>query len=150
MMGYTAGYGVFAVIQAVLMVLYSIYVLGLSCAGSVGWVVLTMLLMAITAVSFGALISIFANSELQVVQFIPIVIIPQVFFSGLIPMDTIPYGLGNIGFITPVYYGCSAIKKVMVEGNGLAGIWPFLLGLAVYTLFLSVLNTLALKKYRKL
>lgn len=149
-MGYTIGYGVFAIIQGILMVLYTIYVLGVKCEGNALWVVVIMLLMAVVAVCFGAMISIFANSEFQVVQFIPIVLVPQIFFSGLIPLDTIPYGLGNICYITPVYYGCAAIKRVMIEGGGFSVIWPFILALLAYTLFLCVLNTIALKKYRKL
>ena len=149
-MGYTIGYGVFAVMQAALVVLYSIYVLGVRCEGNALWAVLIMVLMAVTAVSFGAMLSIFANSEFQVLQFIPIVLVPQIFFSGLIPLDTIPYGLGNICYITPVYYGCAAIKRVMVEGGGFAVIWPFGLALLAYTAALCFLNSAALKKYRRL
>ena len=149
-LGYTAGYGVFAVIQAVLIVVYSIFVLGTHCEGNALWVILIMVLMAVTAVSFGAMLSIFANSEFQVLQFIPIVLVPQIFFSGLIPLDTIPYGLGNICYLTPVYYGCTAIKHVMVQGEGFGAIWPFLLALVAYTAALCIINALALKKYRKL
>ena len=148
--GYAAGYGVFAVVQAAVMMLFGVYVLGVRCAGNVLWAILAMLLLALSAVSFGSLISVFANTELQVVQFVPVAIIPQVFFSGLIPLDTIPYGLGNLGYLTPVFYGCTALKGVMVYGQGFPNIWPYLLGLIVYIALLSALNTLALKKYRKL
>jgi len=148
--GYTAGYSFFSIVQAIVLVLFSIYVLGLHSEGNVGLIILIMLLLAIAAVSFGELISIFANTEFQVVQLIPIAIIPQIFFSGLIPLDTIPYHLGNLSYIVPVYYGCTAIKEVMVYGNGFFAILPFLSALLIYILVLSVLNTLALKKYRKL
>jgi ABC-2 type transport system permease protein len=149
-LGYTAGYGVFAVIQAIIIVLYSIFVLQLSSAGNIGWVLLTMVLLAVTAVSFGATISIFASSELQVVQMIPFTIIPQVFFSGLIPLDTIPYQLGNLSYIMPIYYGAAAIKSVMVYGDGFLQIWGYLLGLLMYAFLLYQINTQALKKFRKL
>jgi len=149
-LGYTIGYGVFAVIQSILIVLYSFYVLNLSSIGHMGWILLTMVLLAVTAVSFGAMISVFASSELQVVQMIPFTLIPQVFFSGLIPLDLIPYHLGNLCYIMPVYYGVAAIKEVMVYGSGFLQIWPFLLGLLVYSLLLYLLNTRALKKFRRL
>lgn len=149
-LGYTLGYGIFAVIQAILIVLYSIYILGLHCQGNVLLVILMMVLMAIIAVFFGAMISVFSSSELQVVQFIPLAIIPQVFFSGLIPLDTIPYGLGNLCYLTPVYYGCTSIKKVMVEAGGISAIWPFVVALFIYACIIYVLNTWALKKYRSL
>ncbi|KKK39163.1 ABC transporter [Mesobacillus campisalis] len=149
-LGYTAGFGVFAVIQAILIVLYSIFVLKLSSVGNIGWVLLTMVLLAVTAVSFGAAISVFASSELQVVQMIPFTIIPQVFFSGLIPLDLIPYHLGNLSYIMPIYYGAAAIKGVMVYGDGFLQIWGYLLGLILYSFLLYLLNTQALKKFRKL
>jgi len=84
------------------------------------------------------------------VQLIPIAIIPQIFFSGLIPLDTIPYNLGYLGYIMPVFYGCSAIKEVMRVGGGLDAIWPYLLALLGLIAVLNILNTLALKKFRKL
>lgn len=148
--GYTAGYGLFATIQACVLVFFSIYVLGLHSVGNIGWIILIMLLLAIAAVAFGELISIFTDTELQVVQLIPIAIIPQIFFSGLIPLDTIPYHLGNLCYIMPIYYGCTAIKEIMILGNGFMAIWPFILALLAYISVLTVLNTLALKKYRKI
>lgn len=148
--GYTLGYSVFAVIQAIIIVLYAVFVLQLSNEGNIGWVLLTMVLLAVTAVSFGATISIFAGSELQVVQLIPFTIIPQVFFSGLIPLDLIPYHLGNLSYIMPIYYGAAAIKGIMVYGDGFSDIWGYLAGLTVYALVLYIINTQALKKFRKL
>ncbi|WP_264191362.1 ABC transporter permease [Metabacillus litoralis] len=108
-----------------------------------------MVLLSVSAVSFGAMISTFASAELQEVQMIPFTIIPQVFFSGLIPLDLIPYHLGNLSYIMPIYYG-AAIKGVMVYGDGFLEIWGYLLGLIVYAFLLYVLNTQALRKFRKL
>jgi ABC-2 type transport system permease protein len=148
--GYTAGYGLFAIIQAIVVVLFGIYALGLHSEGNVLLVILVMLLLAVAAVAFGELISIFANNEFQVVQMIPIAIIPQIFFSGLIPLDTIPYNLGYLCYIMPIYYGCAAIKEVMIVGEGFGAIYPFILALLAYIIVLSALNTMALRKYRKL
>lgn len=148
--GYTAGLGLFAAIQAVLIITYTIFVLRLHCEGNILWVVLTMLLISITAVSLGALVSIFSTTEFQIVQFVPVIIVPQMFFSGLIPLDTIPLGLGNLCYVMPIYYGCTAIKKVLTEGGGFGSIWLFLLALSIYTVVLGILNTAALRKYRAL
>lgn len=147
-LGYTMGYGIFALVQSVLIVLYTIYVLDLPSLGHLVWVMVTMLLMAGTAVLFGATISVFARSELQVVQMIPFTIIPQIFFSGLIPLDLIPYGLGNLSYAMPIFYGASAIKEVMVYGSGFSGIWLYLLGLVLYAVVLYALNVRALGRYR--
>jgi len=56
MTGYTLGYGVFAVLQSLLVVIYVLYVLKMPCAGSVGLIFLLMLLNTVVAVLFGALL----------------------------------------------------------------------------------------------
>jgi len=148
--GYTVGFGILAAIQSVLMILFSRYVLGMKFEGPVWLAMLIMVLLAFTAVSLGAFVSIFANNEFQVMQFIPLVIVPQMFFSGLITIDTLPYGLGNISYLMPIYYGCSGLEKIMIKGFGLEGIWKELCMLLAFILVLFALNVLALKKYRKL
>ncbi|MEG1556632.1 MAG: ABC transporter permease, partial [Bacteroidales bacterium] len=100
--GYMLGYGILTAVQGLLIILFAIYVLEVPLAGSLWLCILVMVLLAFTAVATGALVSIFANSEFQVVQFIPIVVIPQVFFTGLIPLETIPYGLGKLCYLMPV------------------------------------------------
>ena len=150
MTGYMLGYGFFAVLQTALIVAYTLYVLHLPCAGSVWLVFLLMLVNAVVAVLFGSMVSIMAATELQMVQFIPVLIIPQVFFCGLIPLDTIPLGLGYVAYITPVYYSSEAIRRVLVEGAGIPGIWPYALAMLGYGALLWTVNTLALKKFRTL
>lgn len=148
--GYTLGYGIVSAIQSIFIILFAVYVLKLQVEGSVLLCVLIMILMSFSAVSIGALASIFANNELQLVQFIPVVLIPQIFFSGLIPLDTIPFGLGNLCYLTPIYYGCTALEKIMIRGKGFMDILPWILGLTAYILVLFVINVFALKKYRKI
>ena len=149
-LGYTIGFGIFAAIQSIIIIVYAQLVLGLHFNGSVMLAIVIMILLAFSAVATGTFVSIFANSEFQVVQFIPIIIIPQIFFSGMIPVDTLPYHLGLLSYIMPVYYGCAALKDVLLRGSGIDVIWPYLTVLVGFILALSVINTLALKKYRKI
>lgn len=148
--GYTVGYGIFAALQSILIILFTKYVLHMEYAGSVLLAMLIMILLSFTAVLVGALVSIFANSEFQVMQFIPIVIIPQFFFSGLIPIDTLPFGLGKLAYIMPIYYGCSSLQEVLIKGRGIEHIWGYLGILAAFIIVLLIVNTEALRKYRRL
>ena len=148
--GYVCGYGVVAMVQVVLIILFTVYVLQVPVAGSVGLCLLVMLLLGICAVELGALVSIFANGEFQVAQFIPVIIIPQIFFTGIIPLDMIPYGLGNLCYLMPMYYGAAPLKHIMQQGAGFMDILPWLGGLLLFIVLLFVINTLSLKKYRKL
>lgn len=148
--GYGTGYGFFAALQGTFLVLYSKYVLKMDFSGSVPLAILVMILIALTAVLMGALVSIFANSEFQVMQFIPVIFIPQIFFSGIIPIDTLPLGLGRLAYIMPVYYGCSGLKDIIIKGYGIEKVWFGPTMLLAFILVLLFLNTEALRKYRKL
>jgi ABC-2 type transport system permease protein len=148
--GYLVGYGIFAVIQTIVIVLYSIKVLDIVLVGSIWNVLLINLLLALVALSLGILLSTFAASEFQMVQFIPIVVVPQVFFSGIFPVDGMAPWLQSLGKIMPIYYGADALKSVMYKGLGFNAIKENLLVLTIFALVFIVLNIFALKKYRKL
>jgi ABC-2 type transport system permease protein len=81
-------------------------------------------------------------------QFIPIVIIPQFFFMGIIPVDTLPYHMGELARIMPLYYGSLGLQEVMVYGGGLREVLPDILGICVFIAVLFGANMLAVKKYR--
>ncbi|MCJ8014937.1 ABC transporter permease [Paenibacillus sp. KQZ6P-2] len=148
--GYLAGYGIFAFIQTVIIVLYATMVLDINLAGSIWYVLLTNLLLAFVALSLGILLSTFASSEFQMVQFIPIVIIPQIFFAGIFPLDHMANWVQVIARIMPLYYGADALKSVMYKGLGFSDIALDLGVLVLFAGLFIVLNILALKKYRKL
>ncbi|MCP8969394.1 ABC transporter permease [Ectobacillus ponti] len=148
--GYLIGYGALAVLQTTIVVLYAVNVLGIILVGSIWSVIAINLLLALVALSLGILLSAFAASEFQMIQFIPLVIIPQVFFTGIFPLEGMPVWLQAIAKIMPMYYGAEALKDVMYKGMGLADVSGNLLVLAGFALLFMILNIVALKKYRKL
>ncbi|WP_419960409.1 ABC transporter permease [Psychrobacillus sp. BM2] len=83
--GYLIGYGIFAIMQTLIVVFYSIKVLGIMLVGSLWNVLLINLSLALVALLLGILLSAFANSEFQMMQFIPIAIIPQLLCITSIP-----------------------------------------------------------------
>ncbi|CEG29275.1 ABC transporter permease [Bacillus sp. B-jedd] len=147
--GYVLGFGIFTTIQATIITWYGIYILDMLMEGSFLLVLLTILLLSFTALTLGILLSAFANNEMQIIQFIPLVIVPQVFFSGLFNLETISEWLSWIGPLTPLYYAADAVRDVMVRGYGLNEIYPDLLLLLGLSILFMVLNVAALKKHRK-
>ena len=109
-----------------------------------------MVVMSLTAVSIGLLVSAITRNEFQVMQMIPVIVLPQLLFSGLIPLEDIPFGLGNLAYIMPLYYTSTALKEVIVFGSGLAVIWPHLAVLLALLLGLSLLNTRVLRQFRRI
>ncbi len=149
-LGYLVGYGIFAIIQTLVIVLYAIAVLNITLAGSLWNVIIINLLLAMVALSLGILLSTFASSEFQMMQFIPIVIIPQVFFAGIFPLSGMAKWLQVLSKIMPIYYGADALKGIMYQGLGLSHFLLDILILLIFMIVFVILNIFALKKYRSL
>lgn len=149
-MGYVIGFGIFTMIQATIIAAYAIYVLDMLMEGDFIYVLLIILALSFTALTLGILVSSFANNELQMVQFIPLVVIPQVFFSGLFNLETISDWLSWIGPITPLYYAAEALRNIMVRGYGWDAIYGDVLVLFCFSILFMILNIFALRKYRKI
>ncbi|WP_070120498.1 ABC transporter permease [Bacillus marinisedimentorum] len=148
--GYIAGFGLFATIQAGWITWFSVQVLDILMAGSIWYVMLTAFLLAMTALTLGTLLSAFANNEFQMFQFIPLVIVPQVFFSGLFSLETMADWLTGFSKIMPLTYGADAMREVMIRGKGWEAIALDLYVLIGFSLVFMLLNILALKKHRKI
>ncbi|GGA36259.1 ABC transporter permease [Paenibacillus physcomitrellae] len=148
--GYLGGFGLFTLVQALLITWYSIKVLGIEMAGSFGLVLLITLLLSMTALSLGILLSAYASNELQMIQFIPLIIVPQLFLSGLFNLDTLPDWLAALRFIMPLYYGSQAMTNVMIRGQGWNGIAMDLCVLIGFCVLFTLLNIAALRKHRKI
>ncbi|MCM3115289.1 ABC transporter permease [Neobacillus sp. MER 74] len=147
---YLVGYGIFAVIQTMIVVFYSINVLDIVLVGSIGNVLLINLILALVALSLGILLSTFAASEFQMIQFIPIAVIPQIFFAGIFPLEGMADWLQAVAKVMPMYYAGDALKGVMYKGLGFSEISGDLLALLIFAAIFIVLNIFSLKKYRKL
>ncbi|WP_432369888.1 ABC transporter permease [Staphylococcus chromogenes] len=147
-LGYLLGFGIIAVIQTLLIVLFAVFLLHMHITGSLFWVIVINILVAFAALSMGLFISTFANSEFQMMQFIPLIIVPQVFFSGIIPLENMNPWLANIGYIFPLRYAGDALTKVIIKGQGIETFGGELLVLVLFIVLFTVLNILGLKKYR--
>ncbi len=83
-LGYLGGLGLFALLQVAVIMSFAIWVLQVHYLGSLALLFLVIFLLALVGVGMGILASTFARNEFQVIQFIPIVIIPQALLAGMI------------------------------------------------------------------
>lgn len=146
--GYFLGFGVFAALQTVVIQVFLIYVLNIHTDTNFFLVLLINLTVAGTSLALGTLLSAFARNEFQLFQFIPIIIIPQMMFCGLINLRETPMILQYIAKIFPLTYGADALRDVMLRGRGFVDIYPDLLVMLGFMVLFIVLNIQALKKYR--
>ncbi len=147
--GYMLSYGVLAIVQTLIVVLFTIWALKVEVVGNILYVILINFVLALVALAFGILMSTFAKSEFQMMQFIPLIIVPQIFFSGIIPLDTMANGVKVISYILPLKYAGDALTGIVMSGDGFVKIVPSILILLIFLVVLTLLNIIGLKKYRK-
>lgn len=115
-LAYLGGFGIFIVFQSIFVVLYAIYVLGMYMEGSIFNVLVIILILVLVVQTLDTLISAFAKNEFQMIQFIPIINVPQVFFSGIFQTEQVTW-IHVISKIMPLTYGGDALKEIMLRGK---------------------------------
>jgi ABC-2 type transport system permease protein len=133
--GYGLGFGFFATLQVAVILAFSLghievpatgplpafsVGLGIANAGSPWLAFLVTLLLALSAVNLGIFISTFARTEFQVIQFIPIIVVPQALLGGVFwPVASLPDLLQPIARILPLTYAVEGLREVLIKGSGL-------------------------------
>jgi ABC-2 type transport system permease protein len=163
-LGYILGFGLFATIQVGLLLVWSFASvevpalgplpsfwigLGLPIAGSPLLAYLVTVLAALGAVSLGIFVSTFARTELQVVQFIPIVIVPQFLLSGvLFPISGLPEVLQPFVWLMPMTYAADGLRQVLIAGAdlGTAALQVDLLVLTGIAVFFTGIAALTIRR----
>jgi len=113
LLGYGAAFGLAAAAQALVTVTVATTLYDLDVAGSIWLVVLIAVVDAVLGVALGLLASAFARTEFQAVQFMPVVVLPQVFLCGLlIPVDQMAGWLQAISHVLPLTYAVEALQEV--------------------------------------
>ncbi|MGX7631219.1 ABC transporter permease [Bacillus thuringiensis] len=148
--GYIIGFGIFAFIQSIIIVSFSVYILDLYVAGSIWLTLLITCMLSLTALTLGTFLSAYANNEFQMIQFIPLVIVPQIFFSGLFPIESMNKWLQMLGELFPLTYGADAMRQVMIRNQGFTEIVLDLTVLLLFSILFAIGNVFALKKHRKI
>jgi ABC-2 type transport system permease protein len=119
-LGYMLGFTVLALAQAIEVLAFCLLVLHVHNSGNVALIFLLEGLMALVAVNLGIFLSMFARTEFQAVQFIPLVIVPQLLLSGIIfPVSTEPGALQAISRLLPLTYAVSGMRDIMIKGANL-------------------------------
>lgn len=144
-LGYLGGFLIFGVLQSVIVLAFLVGVLRIHHSGNLALVLLVQVLLVIIGVALGLVFSTVSANELQAVQLIPLIIVPQVLMSGVIwPVATLPVVLKQLAYVLPLTYAVDALRGVMIRGAGLRGIGLDLLVLCGVAALLLAIGTRAL------
>ena len=116
--GYALAFSIMAALQALVATATAYWVFGLKIAGNAGWVVLISVLTAVLGVALGLLCSAFATTEFQAVQFMPVVVIPQILLCGLfVARDQMNNVLEALSNVMPLSYAVHGLQEVAAHSD---------------------------------
>ena len=116
LVGYALAFGAMAVAQVVIAVSVSVG-LGMQQGGTIGWILLVAVMDALLGVALGLLASAFARTEFQAIQFMPLIVFPQLLLCGLFqPREQMSGALQWVADVMPVSYAVEALQTVARDG----------------------------------
>lgn len=144
--GYALAFAVMAIAQALVTVSFAVWVCGLEVAGEVWQLGLVAVVDALLGTALGLLASAFARTEFQAVQFMPLLVFPQIIVGGVfMPRDRMPDVLYAISDYLPLSHAIDAMGAV-TAGSDAAEVWQPLWIVAAFVVGALVLASLTLRR----
>jgi ABC-2 type transport system permease protein len=121
---YGLAFGVAAAIQASVATGVAYWLFHLTTVGTPGLVIAIAIANAVLGVALGLFCSAFARTEFQAVQFMPVVVVPQLLLCGLFVARAQMAGwLHAISNVLPMTYAVEALQQVGSNANPTATLW---------------------------
>lgn len=135
-------YLVLSLVNLTVIILLSIFVLGLPVNGSIPLLYALSTLFIITALALGLLISTSTNSQRSAMLIsLMVMLVPTILLTGfMFPLENMPIALQMISNILPSKWYYLIVEAIMIKGLGFAAIWKETLILFVMTLILLFIS----------
>jgi ABC-2 type transport system permease protein len=139
--GYGLAFSLAAAVQGAVATGVAYWLLGLDTVGNPALVVLIAVVDAVLGVALGLLCSAFARTEFQAVQFLPVVVVPQILLCGLfVPREQMAGWLQAISDVMPLTWAVDALVEVGRSAEATPAMWRDVIivaGAAVVALVLA-------------
>ncbi len=146
LLGYALAFGLLAAVQAALAVGVSVGLLGLDVNGPVWLLGLVAVVDAVLGTALGLLVSAFATTEFQAVQFMPAFVLPQILLCGLfVPREAMPGVLEAISNVLPLSYAVDAMQELVGRADQ-GEVWRSVGVVAGFTLAALALGAATLRR----
>ena len=146
LLGYALAFGLLAAVQAALAVGVSVGLLGLDVNGPVWLLGLVAVVDAVLGTALGLLVSAFATTEFQAVQFMPAFVLPQILLCGLfVPREAMPGVLEAISDVLPLSYAVDAMQELVGSADQ-AEVWRSVVVVAGFAIVALGLGAATLRR----
>lgn len=145
--GYGLAFSLMASLQAGAATAVAYFVFNLDIAGSPGLVIVVTVVNAVLGVALGLFCSAFASTEFQAVQFMPVVVVPQILLCGLfVARDEMAGWLEAASNVLPLTYSVDALQEIASHTHATAVLWADLAVMAGCMVVVMTLASLTLRR----
>lgn len=140
-------YFVISAVDLMLILLVSVFILGVPIVGSLVWLLLLSLVFIFVVLSLGLLISTIVDSQIAAMMISGMVLMmPTVLLSGMMfPVDNMPLPLQLFSAILPARWFIEGVRKLMIQGADVSFVVKEFVILGAMAV---VLITISLKKFK--
>lgn len=147
MLGKLVPFAVLAMIELFVVLFLSSVVFGVSSNGSVITLALMSVPFVVASLAMGLLISTFAQTQGQALQFTQLTLLPSILLSGYVsPRETMPGWLYIVSTVLPATHFMQITRGIMVRGSGFFDLVPQFLALIAIATILIFLSTSRFRK----
>lgn len=146
-LGKLVPYACIAAVDAVIVMLVSMFLFGMEIAGSLWLLGVSAFAFLLGTLGQGLFISSMAQNQLQALQLSNLFVMPAIFLSGfMFPRETMPLVLQLAGYAVPLTYFLQVLRGIILKGNGWVELWPQIVGLAVFGVLILRLAMVRLRR----
>ena len=152
-LGYVFSYSLLSLIQATVVIIVTIFIFNAQIEFS--WInllqaYLIVYILLLAALGTGIFLSTLAKSEFQIIQFIPLVILPFMLLSGVwAPIETLPAWLRPASSFVPLTYANIAMRNILIRNQNLFDVFIDIGILSIFAGVMILLGIISLNKKLK-
>ncbi|MGP0223855.1 ABC transporter permease [Paenarthrobacter sp. NCHU4564] len=145
--GYAIAFSIMAALQSLVATAVAYWIFELDIQGSPGYVVMIAVINAVLGVALGLLCSAFARTEFQAVQFMPVVVVPQILLCGLfVARDRMNDVLEAISGVLPLTFSVDALREIAGNTEPTDTMWQDTMVMGGIVVVVLVLSSLTLRR----
>jgi len=145
--GYALAFSLMAALQSLAATGVAYWVFGMNIQGNAGLVVLVAVVNSVLGVALGLLCSAFATTEFQAVQFMPVVVVPQILLCGLfVARDQMNSVLEAISNVLPLTFSVDALQQIAQHADATSAMVTDLVVVAAIVVVVLLLASLTLRR----
>lgn len=140
-------YIIIGYLQVFISIAVGVYIFNMPFLGSITLFYVLTFFFVVATLSFGVMISCFAQNQMQALQISVFIILPSVLLSGFVfPLESMPAGFRYLGECFPITYYINISRQIILKGGGWAFVWHDTMALAAYIAFVFTASVVMFKR----